>query len=209
MILRYHPLSPYSRKVLVAVRHRGDPVDCQVIDLRGGGLRTAEFLALNPFGKMPVLDTGAGGLFESTSIIELLEESGERKLIPPGHEREARHWDRIGDLYLIEPMSRLWFEPLADDTADQRDTVGKAWGLVARRLDGNAFLAGPAFSLGDLGAAIASDYLVRLGEEPPPVIRAWMDRCFAVAAMADALDEALPYVTAFLARRAAKLGPKA
>lgn len=191
MKLHYHPVSPYARKALVAVYHRADPVELRFVDLRTGGHRTPEFAAISPFGKLPVLETPEGPLPESTSIIEYLEDRGPRSLLPLGHERIARHFDRLGDHYLIDPMSDLLFHP--DLAHDAPDTVHKAWMLFAHQLaDGRPFVCGPTFSLGDLGAAIATEYLVRLGLQPPPALGAWLDRCFAVPAMARALAEAVP-----------------
>lgn len=204
MKLYYHPVSPYSRKARVATLMRGDGGEAHVVDLRAGELGSAEYLARSPFGKMPVLVTDdEGPIFESTSIVEYLEEKGPRVLLPRGAERLARHWDRIGDLYLMDPQSILWFRPTSDEAPEARETVHKAWALLAAQLAGKDFVVGRHFTMGDLSAAIASDYLVRLGEEPPAVVRAWIERCFAIPAMAAGLEEALPMLTAMLARRQA------
>lgn len=202
MKLYYHPVSPYSRKARVAVLHRGDGVEAHVLDLRAGELGSEAFLALSPFGKMPVLVTDEGPIIESTSIVEYLEDRGPRVLLPRGAERLARHWDRIGDLYLMDAQSTIWFRPTSPEAPEARATAHRAWGLLARQLEGKDFVAGRHFTMGDLSGAIASDYLVRLGEEPPAPVRAWMERCFAVPAMAAGLEEALPMVNAMLARRA-------
>jgi glutathione S-transferase len=82
MRLHHHPLSPYSRKVVIAIQHRGDAIELAQLTLGGGALKKPEYLAMSPFGKMPTLETPEGPLFESTSIIELLEDRGPRKLLP-------------------------------------------------------------------------------------------------------------------------------
>ena len=117
MRLHYHPLSPYSRKVTIAVAMRKDPIELVQIQLGGGALKKPEFLAMSPFGKMPVLETPDGPIYESTSIIELLEEAGPRVLLPDATKRLARHWDRIADHYLLPPYATLFWEastPKAD-----------------------------------------------------------------------------------------------
>lgn len=207
MILHYHATSPYSRKPLVAVLHRGDAVERRPVDVFTGALRTETFRALSPFGKIPVLETPEGPIIESTSIIEYLEERGPRVLLPPGSERIARHFDRLGDLYLLESQGTIWFQPRTEDAARaERETVPAAFGLFMRQLaDGRPFVAGDTFTLGDLSGAIASDYLVRLGVAVPEPIRAWTDRCFALPAMKAALEEAQPGIAFLLARRAARV----
>lgn len=197
--LHYHPLSPFSRKAFVAALMRDEACELVQIPLGTGALTRPEFVAISPFGKMPVLETdlpGVGNVIESTSIIELWEERGPRVLLPPGRERVARHFDRIGDLYLITPVAALWWEPESDFGKSSAATAAIAWRLLAEQLaDGRPFLAGDRFSLADLGAAIATDYFARLEVPPPDAIGLWCERCFEVPAMRQALEDAMPYIT--------------
>jgi glutathione S-transferase len=204
--LHYHPMSPYSRKAWAALRHREDAFEPVPINLGEGALRRPEFLAISPFGKMPVLETDDGPIVESTSIIEYVEARGPRVLVPDDGEAAfaARHYDRLADHYLMAPMAELWWSPKSEGAQAAPGIATTAWEMFARRLEGRAFVAGERFTLGDLGAAIASDYLARLGVSPPPAIRAWMERCFAIPALRDTLAEALPAVEATLSRRAAR-----
>ncbi|MBI2894500.1 MAG: glutathione S-transferase family protein [Deltaproteobacteria bacterium] len=192
--LHYHPLSPYSRKAYVAGLMRGEPFERAVIELGSGALQRPEFLAISPFGKMPVLETAEGPIIESTSIIEHWEDRGPRKLLPAGRELTARHFDRVGDLYLVDPVAALWWEAEGETAKNAPQTARRAWRLFEKQLSGRPFVAGDAFSLGDLGASIATDYFVRLGVEAPAAIRGWCERCFAVPEMKRALEEALPFV---------------
>ncbi len=198
MRLHFHPLSPYSRKAMVAVRLRGDAVELQEVDPFSRGLRTAEFVALSPYGKMPVLETSEGSICESTSIIEYLEERGPAVMLPPGRQRLARHWDRLADLYLMAPMAELFWRRDTPLGLKAPAVCRKTWGLLAQQLADRDFVCGDAFSLGDLSAAIASDYLVRLGLEPPAPVAAWLQRCLAVPAMAWTVELAEGHVQRFL-----------
>lgn len=205
MRLHFHPMSPYSRKAWAALVHREDAFEEAPVQLGTGALRRPEFLAISPFGKMPVLETdGDGPIIESTSIIEYVESRGPRVLIPEDREGAfvARHYDRIADMYLMDPMTSLWWEPKSEAAQHAPNVAATAWKVFAKRLEGRAFVAGEVFTLGDLGAAIATDYLVRLGVDAPATIRAWMERCFAIPAMRETLDAALPAIEATLSRRA-------
>ena len=115
LTLLYHPLSSYSRKVRTGMLHRGDAHETRVIDVFKGEHKQPAFVAKSPFGKMPALETDDGTLFESTSILEWLEERGPRVLLPQGEERVARHFDRVGDLYVMGQMSTYWWRPLSDE----------------------------------------------------------------------------------------------
>lgn len=203
--LHYHPMSPYSRKAWAALLHRGDLFEPVSIVLGAGALRRPEFLAVSPFGKMPVLETDDGPIIESTSIIEWVEARGPRVLVPDDAAFEARHYDRLADLYLMAPMSELWWAPKSEAAQAAPGIVGTAFRIFEQRLAGRDFVAGDRFTLGDLGAAIAADYLVRLGVALPSGLAPWLARCFAVPAMRDTLAAALPTVEATLTRRATEL----
>lgn len=203
MRLHFHPMSPYSRKAWAALVHREDAFEEAPVQLGSGALRRPEFLALSPFGKMPVLETEHGPIIESTSIIEYVEARGPRVLIPEDREGafHARHYDRVADMYLMEPMAALWWEPQGEAARSTARIATTAWEVFANRLENRPFVAGQAFTLGDLGAAIATDYLARLGVEPPATIRRWRDRCFEIPAMKETLAAAMPAIEATLARR--------
>lgn len=204
MKLYYHPLSPYSRKVRAALLYRDEPHELEVVDVRSGALASPAFRALSPFGKMPVLVTDDGPMIETSSIIEWLEERGPRRLLPRGTERVARHWDRIGDLYLMDPQSTLFFQPNTEAATEARATVHAAWRLFADRLEGRAFVCGDLFTLGDLSGAIATAYLERLGEEPPDVVRAWRERIYALPALVQTTEEGEGELATALERRRAR-----
>jgi glutathione S-transferase len=75
--------SPNSRKVLAVVHHLGLSPEIVDLDLAGGDLAKAEFLALNPNGMVPVLVDGAFRLWESSAINQyLVDKVGGSPLFP-------------------------------------------------------------------------------------------------------------------------------
>ncbi len=204
MRLHYHPLSPYSRKVVIAIQHRGDDVELVQIQLGAGALKRPEYLAMSPFGKMPTLEMDEGPLFESTSIIELLEERGPRVLLPENLQRVARHWDRIADHYLLPPYATLFWENGTAQADAARKTARIAFDVLARRLEAVPFLAGSSFTLGDVGAAIAVDGLAHEGIATPRELEPWLARCHAIEAMRASRAAALPFIESTRSMRTAK-----
>jgi glutathione S-transferase len=75
-----------------------------------GGMKSAAFLAVNPIGKIPVLELEDGTQIpESDSIVEYLEDRfPERSLRPDDLPRRAlaRAVARIADLYVLNPLLR-------------------------------------------------------------------------------------------------------
>lgn len=84
----YHfPLSPFSRKVRLVLAEKG--IDVELVEERYWDHR-AEFMRLNPSGKVPFLKTDKLAVGDSSAICEYLEEVyPEPALMPVGPERRA------------------------------------------------------------------------------------------------------------------------
>ena len=65
----YYFESPNPRKACAVAKYLNSPVEFVHVDLAKGENRTPEFLALNPNGKVPVLETDAGSLWEANAIM--------------------------------------------------------------------------------------------------------------------------------------------
>lgn len=203
--LRYHPLSSYSRKVLIGMELRGDVFERQTVDALSGELRTPEFLALNPFGKMPVLETDDGPIFESTSILEWLEAHGPRVLIPVGQEWHVRHFDRLGDLYLMNALGKFFWDKSDEARKEAETRAAQAWGVWTRALaDGRKFVCGDDITLADLSAAVAAHIAETEGVPMPDAIKQYQARLQAIPAIRNANEAAMPFVEATKPRRVKK-----
>lgn len=103
-------LSPYVARVRLALQFKG--LDCRLEPPPGGGSRSAEYLAINPIGKVPSLVTDDGlTIAESETIIDYLDETvPEPSLTPGGTEARARMRNAIRclELYVTPAMSRLF-----------------------------------------------------------------------------------------------------
>ncbi|CAN0000755.1 unnamed protein product [Phaeothamnion confervicola] len=92
------------------------------MDMEAGGARSAEFLALNPKGRVPVLIDGDFVLTESAAIcLHLAERFPQAGLLPaPGTRERARAYEWM--LFLsntVQPALMDWFHPdwLIEDKA--------------------------------------------------------------------------------------------
>ncbi|NEQ54414.1 MAG: glutathione S-transferase family protein [Leptolyngbya sp. SIO3F4] len=104
MKLYYFPPSPNSRKVQAVAIHLGLSVELELVDLQQGQQRTDEFLALNPTGRIPVLQDGDLVLWESTAIMQYLASQVPTPLWPDDAQQRAdimrwqswqlSHWSR-------------------------------------------------------------------------------------------------------------------
>eukprot|EP01051_Picozoa_sp_SAG22_P001662 SAG22_NODE_68_length_22846_cov_32.458258_5_plen_146_part_00 len=68
LTLYTYPGNPRANKALIAAQYNGVEVKIPADFVMGESNKTPEFLALNPLGKVPCLETAEGALFESNAI---------------------------------------------------------------------------------------------------------------------------------------------
>ena len=207
LILWSHPYSAYGQKALVALYELALPFEAKLVDFADEAVM-AEFRALSPFAKMPVLiDTAADRtVHESSIVIEYLDRAaGGGRLVPTDPEAalEARWVDRIVDTYVGGPMNRIIFHRLGRAGPPPPDAllaldaaeIATTWDLLERRLgDGRTWGAGETFTLADCAAAPILTYarrLVPFGDRPR--LRAWHGRLMARPSFRRALEDAAPF----------------
>ena len=99
-ITLYHVPQARSFRVLWFLHESGLPHRLEMMSFAGRSLRSTEFLALSPAGRVPALRIGDQTLFESGAILELLAETRAPHLTrAPGHPERAGHlqWLHYGD----------------------------------------------------------------------------------------------------------------
>jgi len=74
VVLYEHPLSPYAQKVKIALREKDVPFELAMPDAIGSGATGGEFMKANPRGEVPVLIDGDTAVFDSTIILEYVED---------------------------------------------------------------------------------------------------------------------------------------
>lgn len=82
-ILHYAPDNA-SLIVRLALYELGQPFRTRLVDRQAQGQRTPSYLALNPHGLIPVLETPQGPLYETAAILLWLSETHEALAPPPG-----------------------------------------------------------------------------------------------------------------------------
>ena len=79
-----HPLSPYAQKVKIALREKGQPFETLTPGGLGAGGAAGEFLEANPRAEVPALVDGEVMIFDSTIILEYLEDRWPTPALLPG-----------------------------------------------------------------------------------------------------------------------------
>ena len=74
LLLYEHPLSPYAQKVKIALREKGVEFETRLPEGIGSGTTKGGFAEASPRGEVPVLLHGDTAIFDSTIILEYIEE---------------------------------------------------------------------------------------------------------------------------------------
>lgn len=116
--------SPYAWRVWLTLEHKRLPYTLKMVSFSEGDLQKAEFLALNPRHKVPVIVDGEFSLFESAAIVDYLEEAyPERPVLPCSVQQRAvaRRMIREADQYLAAALEILVDEILftAEEKRDE------------------------------------------------------------------------------------------
>ncbi|MBK8010455.1 MAG: glutathione S-transferase family protein [Deltaproteobacteria bacterium] len=81
--------SPFAWKVWLALEHKGLAYELHTLSFSGGDLKTPAYLAINPRGRVPSIVHDDFALYESTAIVEYLDDTfPEPPLLPV--DRQAR-----------------------------------------------------------------------------------------------------------------------
>lgn len=206
-----HPLASFCQKVLIALYENGTPFTSHLVDL-GDAAAAAEFKALWPIGRMPVLrdDARDRTVVESSIIIEYLDQHypGPALLIPADPELAllTRFGDRFYDLYVHEPMQKIVTDRLRPPGASDshgveqaRAILQTAYGMIEQSKEVGMWAAGNAFSLADCAAAPALFFANKVApfSETHPRLASYFGRLMQRPSFARAVREAEPYLKYF------------
>jgi glutathione S-transferase len=146
-----HPLCPYVQRAAIVLGEKGATFTRRDIDLAD---KPTWFLALSPLGKVPLLRTERGVLFESAVIIEYLDETLGRPLHPLDAFERARHraWVEFASAVLNQ-IAGFYNARDADQLEAQRRALRWRFEQVEAELGEGPWFAGATFSLVDAAFA--------------------------------------------------------
>ena len=176
MLLYDSPFAPNPRRVRIFLAEKGIDIPHEMVDLGELAQKSAEFTALNPFQRTPALRLGNGKILtESTAICRYLE-----TLYPapnlfgtdPLEGAEIEMWDRRIELGLFTfvasvfrhtrpKMAAMEVPQIAEWADANRPRVFKALDLLNDALGEHRFVAGPRFTIADITALCAVDFMPR------------------------------------------------
>ena len=158
------------------------------IEIGEAGARAAEFLALNPNGRLPFIDDDGFVLFESLAItLYLAKKHSPGRLYPAALQDEAKAWQ--WSFWAISEVDRgvnIWSLHAVRLPANERDTVKRDEALKTiaapfRVLDAavtaQPYLLGDEFTVADLNVAAVISRAIDMDLTAVPKLKAWLTRC--------------------------------
>lgn len=205
-------LSPYSAKVRAALYEKGLAFEAIELPWKPTGFlsKPAAMLALNPRGQVPVLVDDELGVYDSTVILEYLEDRYPKTALAPREPAAravCRQLEDLGDELTAGAaaalIDELWRKPAGEsrDAArieQGRDGMQQAYARLEAQLAAREWLCG-AFSVADIACYVPVSFAGFVGHGPTeahPRVRAWAERAATRPSVARVRQEMLDAVKA-------------
>ena len=175
--------APNPRRVRIFLAEKGIEVPCEELDLMKGALKTPEFSKLNPLQRVPVLILDDGTpIAETMAICRYFEETKPQPALLGTGAREraiVEMWNRRVEIHLLQCVAHA-FRHLHPAMAQLEVPQVSAWGeankprvlemlaTMDKELATRPYIAGPAFSVADITALVAVDFMRVARIQRPP-----------------------------------------
>ena len=209
LIVYEHPLSPYAQKVKISLREKGVPFETRLPEGIGTGATAGGFAKANPRGEVPALIHGDVEIFDSTIILEYIEEVWpEPPMMPKAPAERAR-------MRMIEDVMDTQFEAITwglgelnffrrAEGAKKEEMEAKArqqaqafYGILEGYLGDREWFTGTHFGWGDLSVVPYLNGAAGFDIKPPAGSRLadWLARANARESVALAQKESVASIT--------------
>lgn len=183
-------LSGNCYKVKLVLNLLGLPYQWQDIDILKGETQTAEFLAMNPNGKVPVLQLEDGTcLWESNAILNFLADGSDLLPREPRLRTQVLQW-QFFEQYSHEPyvavarFIQFYLDMPEERRAEHASCLKggyKALDVMEQQLARTPYLVGDSYSIADITLYAYTHVAEQGGFDLSgyPAINAWMQRVAA------------------------------
>lgn len=195
------PLSGHAHRAELFLSLLGLSFEAIDVDLKAGAQKQPDFLRLNPFGQVPVIEDGGAVVADSNAILVYLASKYDKtgRWLPrdPVQAAEIQRWLSVaaGPLAMGPALARLiilFKAPFDHDRA--KAGAAALFGIMEAHLASHAFFAGAAPTIADIAlysyTAHAPEGGVSL--QPYPRIRAWLQTIEAMPGFVPMVKSAIP-----------------
>lgn len=184
----YHPLSFPSLGPVFTAEATGVPYEKTVVDLMNKQQKTADYLAISPYGKVPALTDDDFKMAESAAIMRYIARRENSTLYPADPKLQAKidQWMDSVNHHIRSPVGQVQFNRVVAPMMGARVDEGSMktglkllennLPLIETRLSEAPFLCGEAMSLADIAlvAALEPVKMAKIDLTPYPTLSAWL-----------------------------------
>jgi glutathione S-transferase len=199
-----HPLSPYAQKVKIALREKGVAFDLALPGGLGAGGAAGDFVRANPRAEVPVLIDDDVEIFDSTVILEYIEDKWPTpRLLPatPAARARVRMIEEVMDTHFEAINWGLgeigWFQRATGELAqtllaNAADQTRGYYRWLEGKLGDALWFNGEAFGWGDLSVVPYVAASIVMGNKPADgsPLSTWFTRVMERPSVAQTVGEA-------------------
>ena len=191
-----HPLSGHAHRVELLLSLLNLPTELVFVDLAKGEHKKAEFLAINPFGQVPVIDDGGTVVADSNAIlVYLAKRYGNDDWLPqePAAAARVQRWLSVAAGLVAFGPAAARLVTVFGYSFNTEEVINRAHALftvMEGELGETPFLTGDKPSIADVAnySYIAHAPEGNVSLEPYPNIRAWLARIEALPGFVPMLE---------------------
>jgi glutathione S-transferase len=186
----YGPTASRAARALWIVHELNVPFEHVAVEMKD--LKGADYLEINPNGKVPTLVDGDFKLFESMAInLYLAAKYNKDGFLPASLEDQARchQWSFWGMTEVEKPLLTILIDQFMtapdkrkpEAVAEAHKALPKPFAVLNGALQGRDYLLGTTFTVADLNLASILSWSkpIKYDFGPFPNLAAWLDRCLA------------------------------
>ena len=179
------------------------------IEIGEAGARKAEYLAINPNGRLPAIEDDGFVLWESLAItLYLAKKHSTGRLYPADLRDEARTWqwslwalnevDRGVNIWSLHAVRLPPADRVPQKLAEALRVIEKPFRVLDAALAEHPYLIGDDFTVADLNVAAVISRAIDMDLSATPRLGAWLRRCLerpaaqAARRLREASDAASP-----------------
>jgi glutathione S-transferase/RNA polymerase-associated protein len=207
-----HPLSPYSQKCRIALAEKNIAFDLRLPERFGSGATSDQgFVERNPRHEVPVLVDGDVRVFDSTIILEYIEDKWPRPPLLPREPAERARLRMIEDTMDTQYEAINWgileivfFKRAAGELRDKllaaarEQTMGlQNW--LEGELGDRTWFNGADFGWGDISVFphVQNSARSRIGPKPGSRLAAWLERTRQRESVVPVIEAATDFLQKF------------
>ena len=208
MKLYSSPFSSNARKVRLAAALLDIPLELIEVNLGQGAQRKPEFLALNPMGRVPLLDDDGFVLAESAAIMAYLADQKPGNTLYPADPKQradvnrwlfwgANHWAPAFAALAFENWLKALLKLGAPDPAQvkrQEDSLRSLATVLDAHLGSREWVSGSSITIADLAIAtsLGNADRAKFPVRSFPAVQRWFERVQALEAWKSTAPPDLP-----------------